>query len=321
MAGFTLKFDAETSGNYKIGYRDSAYPSDSYKYKEVYVNNTSYPHEVSVSIEVEGNLYCADVIYEGWILPMCFGEVYQPGQDVPDNATTFVHTVQQISNNCSKLKVTLQGFGIASVTITDPGGGYTEAPAITLIRDVADTNVDDAILVPVIESGKVTAINVQYAGTYNGVPTLSIAAPGSGTQATAVAVLEINGEDIPTEDIANFACSSVNGTTNIVLDTIGTYIQMCGNYGTAQNIISKNYKVENEGCCYCESCCNVTIDATSATSGSVEYSYNKCWDESGVTTYFAELQHGQSITLNNVILDTVYTFGETLDVSAVITHD
>ena len=339
MAGFTLKFDAQTSGNYKIAYKDADDPCAVYQYKEVYVNNQSYPHEVSVNIEIEGSLYCDNITYEGWVLPMCFGEVYQPGQTVPDHATTFTHVISQITNNCEKIDVTLKGYQISWINVDDSGSGYTysDPPTVVITRDPNDAtdiefqfDANNATAV-INNSGQITGVmfdnemsDINARGTYdkNNPPSISIVGGTFVDQASLSLTVETTGRGIKASDVEQFACSTTIGdNTTFALENVNDTISLCGNVTTARQLISNNYDVVSDGCCYCEECHNVTIDATAASTGYIEYSYNKCWDESGVTTYFAKLNSGESITLTNVILSTFFTFNETLDVSAVITHD
>lgn len=340
MAGFTLKFDAQTSGNYKIAYKDADDPCAVYQYKEVYVNNQSYPHEVSVNIDIEGSLYCDNITYTGWVLPMCFGEVYQPGQTVPDHATIFTHVIGSIANQCHRLYLHLAGYKIESFTIDNGGSGYDESdpPTLTIVRDAydplvpddpLDPNPYDAVsIVPVISDGEIVGVNFTSAsmnrgGAYNPQhlndptmdPTVTITG-GIGTGAVITPVLANSGDTITTENIDEIACSDVTNTMSITLTTPDDKFQMCGNQTTARSLIPIHYNVDDLGCCYCEQCGEATIDATAATSGSMFYCYNKCWDESSVTMFFAEIKHGETVVLSNAIKETYNVLSSTLDVPA-----
>lgn len=316
MAGFTLKFDAQTSGNYKIAYRDADDPCAVYQYKEVYVNNTSYPHEISVNIEIEGSLYCDDITYDGWILPMCFGEVYQPGQDVPDNATTFTHVMSKIPSDCDKLEIVLTGYKIESFDITNGGSGYDEndPPTLTIVRnDVLSSDYDAVGIVPIISGGEIVGVNfvssgMNKGGAYNPQhidgdtvhdPTVTITG-GVGSGAVITPVLADSGDEFQLED---FACSSV-GDSSVSIEFAGKAIYTCGKESTARSILPVHYDVsilDNE-CCYCDACADVKISTLNAVTGSVKYGYTKCWDNGGTTTYYSSINANEEVVLQNVII-------------------
>lgn len=76
----------------------------------------------------------------------------------------------------------VNGF-LAAIDVTNPGSGYTAAPAVT----ITDTTGSGATAVANVNNGQVVSITVQNAGTgYSQNPTITIAAPPSGLAAVTV---------------------------------------------------------------------------------------------------------------------------------------
>lgn len=73
----------------------------------------------------------------------------------------------------------VNGF-LAAINVTNPGSGYTTAPAVT----ITDTTGSGAVAVANVNNGQVVSITVQNAGTgYSQNPTITVAAPPSGLAA------------------------------------------------------------------------------------------------------------------------------------------
>jgi len=76
---------------------------------------------------------------------------------------------------------------VTSVTITDPGTGYTTAPNVTFAGGGGSGAAATAII---NTAGNVVAVVITNFGTgYTSSPTVTIAAPGSGTQATGTSAI------------------------------------------------------------------------------------------------------------------------------------
>jgi len=96
--------------------------------------------------------------------------------------------------NLSLFRASGPGAGIVgSISITNPGSGYLEAPAVTISPAAGDTTGRGAIANATIDplTGAVTDIAMNVTGSsYSLTPVVTIAAPpAGGTQATAVANL------------------------------------------------------------------------------------------------------------------------------------
>ena len=84
-------------------------------------------------------------------------------------------------------------YGVASVTITDGGSGYTSAPTVTF--GAAPSGGTTAAGTAVVPSG-VTSVTVTNGGSgYTSAPTVTFSAPASGTRATGTAKLAETGYD------------------------------------------------------------------------------------------------------------------------------
>lgn len=76
---------------------------------------------------------------------------------------------------------TISSGVVVAVTVTNAGSGYTTAPSVTFSTGAATANA-------VVATGQVNSITLTNAGTgYTASPTITIAAPSSGTTATAIA--------------------------------------------------------------------------------------------------------------------------------------
>jgi len=76
----------------------------------------------------------------------------------------------------------VNGF-LAAINVTNPGSGYTTAPAVT----ITDTTGSGAVAIANVNNGQVVSITVQNAGTgYSQNPTITIAAPPSGLAAVTI---------------------------------------------------------------------------------------------------------------------------------------
>lgn len=309
MANFVLNFSAYTSGVHKIAWRTFETPVGEYNYINVNVNAPSYPVVQSVTIPVNGSLYCADdgngrtgIEFTGWILPMCYGEEYNNDPMIPDHATTFTHKVEKVNDNCHDYTVTLIGMPLV-IEVVDGGTGYTDVPEITVVRDPADTNTADCEPVAIISGGSITGVtfNNNNKGSYDPshLPTVSVTGNAS-LGASTPALLKVG--------MYEYVCDGYYGNYKDYekeFTTLGESVNMCANETAIQDITPCVSVVDN-GPCHCCSCKDVTIDASAADDGQCLVWYNTCWDESGtVTLYSKEIAHGETIVLQNVIVDSL----------------
>ena len=84
-------------------------------------------------------------------------------------------------------------YGVASVTVTNRGSGYTAAPTVTF--SAPPSGGTTALGTAVLQSG-VTSVTVTNRGSgYTAAPTVTFSAPPSGTRATGTARLASGGND------------------------------------------------------------------------------------------------------------------------------
>ncbi|MGQ8337465.1 RagB/SusD family nutrient uptake outer membrane protein [Sunxiuqinia sp. A32] len=83
------------------------------------------------------------------------------------------------------------GKSLKSISVTNPGTGYDAgSTTVTVVGGTAVAGLDPVSVIPVVEDGAITAINISNYGTmYNGEPTISIESSAGGIGAEAVAVL------------------------------------------------------------------------------------------------------------------------------------
>ena len=128
-----------------------------------------------------------------------------PDTDEPTGGGASVTSIEILHRGVFRPMVTISGTGtgavavavmsaggaVASITILDPGTGYTEPPEITLDGDATATATINADTTSP-NYGQITAISVTAGGDYLPDITLSAPAPG-GTQAEATATLDPQG--------------------------------------------------------------------------------------------------------------------------------
>ncbi|HEY2093393.1 MAG TPA: C25 family cysteine peptidase [Thermoanaerobaculia bacterium] len=111
--------------------------------------------------------------------------------------------------------------GVASISVTGGGSGYTTTPAVTILGGGGSNATASAV----ISGGVVTGIIVTNPGSgYTSAPVVTIAPPAAGTTATATAVLRSTAISNPnvTYNIGSLpAGSSVSLTINVTIATSG----------------------------------------------------------------------------------------------------
>ena len=122
---------------------------------------------------------------------------------------------------------------VTSITVTAGGSGYVSAPAVT----VSGSSVAAATATATVSGGAVTAITVVSSGTgFLATPTVTIAAPPSGVQATATAV--INGFSGSTVTVAG-GLPVIDKGTRFVLRKDHTLGSLFGNADSA-NLVTRS---------------------------------------------------------------------------------
>ncbi len=133
---------------------------------------TTAPTSTTAGTAYTGVNYDAEV-------PLEFSEI-DPVQNTAVNAA-----VNTAGFNENTVWVRPANGGIAAITVTNGGSGYTTVPNVT----ITGGGGTGAVATAVVTGGAVTAINVTTPGVYQTPPTISIDPPISGTTATATATV------------------------------------------------------------------------------------------------------------------------------------
>jgi hypothetical protein len=105
---------------------------------------------------------------------------------------------------------TIASGAVVAVTVTNSGSGYTTAPSVTFSSGAATANA-------VIATGQVNSITLTNAGTgYTASPTVTIAAPPSGTTATAIASFNTFKTGTVAVTITNGGSGYINAANTVV---------------------------------------------------------------------------------------------------------
>jgi phage tail sheath protein FI len=100
--------------------------------------------------------------------------------------------------------------GVSSITIGNAGSGYSSTPPEVTVSAPDQEGGVQAVITATVSGGVVSALNIVTAGTgYSSAPTLTIAAPPSGTTATATATVAAAGVKIKNGE--HYTTNFVNG--------------------------------------------------------------------------------------------------------------
>lgn len=127
MAGFTLEFIANTTGDHYVCYRDT---NTADPYTCITVNVTTLGPE-TVEINIPNNIYCDNTEYEGYIVAACQDQTDANTDGVPDTALTFnFPTIPQEVDPCTLVEFTCNSVDVAAVSMnsTQVGSGYVGLP-------------------------------------------------------------------------------------------------------------------------------------------------------------------------------------------------
>ncbi len=133
MSKFTISFQANTSGEHRVGYR--SYVDAPLFYNTINIQVVE-PGLQTVDIEVEGNLYCANegVEFTGYVIAACqgYGDINSDG--IPDLALTWQLTMAEQIDPCKKYTIECENVPLKAhplgLILNDGGAGYGGAPAV-----------------------------------------------------------------------------------------------------------------------------------------------------------------------------------------------
>ena len=303
MASFTINFQANTVGDHYIGYRTYNDPPNTYT---VITENVSTPGAQAVEIQVPGNVYCGDIVYDGYVIASCQDQTDTGGNGIPDLAITWTVTLLQQTDPCVYAEITCDNTPIDSVTVTNGGtGGYVVGDSIT----VTEANPGDELVAAVLEVGSETGgiidtINVINPGSYKSAPTLT-AATGNGD-----AVLEAVMEACPLINLASIDCLGDDG---LAVDpsytlSLGDSITYCIDILTAGGTLGSQFIINDTDFCHCHTCKSYLVQNNDSVPRKI--TFQTCWDVSQtnfIQTTSVLLAAGQSYNVTCAMEDTLVT--------------
>lgn len=131
MASFDINFQANTTGDHYVGWRTYDMLPNTYNVETI---NVTIPGAQTVTIEVDGSLYCAnsDIQYTGYVIAACMNQNDGNADGIPDLALTWtIDMVQQI-DPCIKTRITCDNVPLNTINITNKGDSYTSPPTVTV---------------------------------------------------------------------------------------------------------------------------------------------------------------------------------------------
>ena len=328
MASFDINFNANTTGDHYIGYRTYNDPANMYTVITVTV---ATPGLQAVTIDVPGNLYCAhsDIEYSGYIIAACQDQIDGNADGIPDLALTWTVTLLQQTDPCIKTDILCESVPIASITIDDNGTGSCAPDGVYPLTITEVTPGDEIVAANIdvtVTGGVVVSYTINNPGQYKVAPNLTHAITGCSSPAAFTAVMG----SCPVLNLGNHDCQNQNDLTGIpdyTLD-LGETARICADTSTlgslASNFITTTVTdVSDDGNCHCESCTNVTVEPTGATSGAGKVTYQTCWDESNpigsaVLMVTQIVNWNNTINLGCIIEDTLVMDQGTLDQPIVV---
>jgi hypothetical protein len=145
MANFTVNFQANTTGEHRVYYRkyndDPTLNPSPPTYTDYVSVVVSVPGPQAVVIEpageIEGNLYCGDIEYQGYIVAEYqFSDPDTNNNGIPDSAevagAVFTVLLGQQTDPCILYDITCDNVPVQDVTVDVKGSGYTSAPTVSI---------------------------------------------------------------------------------------------------------------------------------------------------------------------------------------------
>lgn len=255
-ATLTIEFVSNYAGAHRVCYRIGG----SGPYTCALVNCTgggaTCSYDISVNVD---NETCPVVNFNGYAQAAC--------EDINSTNNRIPFSYDFTPNpTCKRYTVTCESVGIASITITNGGSGYTPGShPVVLISGGGGSGATATATAN--GSGVITSIILNTTGSgYTSIPAVTIAAGGGGgVTATAEAVLG------PCTELTSPGCSG----SGVIIPTIlalGESTNICS--PSAPTIPSDFSSVEN-GNCACN-CVELTLSVTGTPGDTIQYFYTQC---------------------------------------------
>jgi hypothetical protein len=297
MATLTINFQANTSGDHYVGYREIH--MDPVGVFTVITVNCPTPGNYDAIIPIEGSLYCGPLHFAGYLVADCqdletgidgypFGSI-QWTQDMAEQLDPCVQT----ELCCEFLPVPIEDLPVAF-----GGLSYSLGDILPFVESNPGDEIlpGDAIVTAVDGSGAITGARVNISGLWKDIPTVDATVHGDGL---AIIPPPIALSPCPSVNLVNVVCLTVNDKGsdygNQWNPAKGECITLCAKADlvAVEAEVGPSYEVTQEGNCKCKGCETIQFTTSGATSGSLTVSYNKCWDRgSGETLVIVDIPHG-----------------------------
>lgn len=280
MSTFTINFNAQFPGQHIIGYRTYNTPANTYL---TVTQDVTAIGDVSVEIQVPGNLYCAHagITYDYYVLARCLNETLTDTNldGVPDFAVTDSITIAQETDPCNVNVIECIAAPISTVTITDNGTSLcTDGTYNVVVTAAPGTELSPADITVTVSGGLITSYTINDGGLYTTNPTLSVTIPNCSTSPTLTCVLGTSPLTLDTLVYGEITIYDGYGVTHDM--EIGDILTLSVNpaiavtLGDAFDVTA--YSIEN---CHCNECAKITVDSTDASTGFGKLIYQTCWDQ------------------------------------------
>jgi hypothetical protein len=257
MSTITVAFTSNYAGPHRVCWRIGS--SGAYDCSTV-VNCAGSGDSCQAVIDVGtlDNETCDEIEFEGYVQSMCEDISSEDGR-VPFTVTFTPDPA------CNRYTVTCANVGIASFTVLSGGSGYDpfNPPVVT----ISGGGGSGAAGVAVVTGDAVTSITLTNAGSgYTSIPTVTIAAPSPGVQATASAVLE----DCP--EFLGSDCTAPSPAPTVGELSLGESIAICKSSALS---LSSQFDVEETGNCLCN-CTQYTVSNNGLSPADITIQYTAC---------------------------------------------
>lgn len=326
MSTFTINFNAQFPGQHIIGYRTYNTPVNTYF---TVTENITTVGDVSVEIQVPGNLYCAHagITYDYYVLARCLNETLVDTNldGVPDFAVTDSITIPQETDPCNVNVIECVAVPISTVTITDDGTSLcTDGTYNVAITAAPGTEISPADITVTVSGGKITSFTIIDGGLYSTNPTLAVTIPNCSTSPTLTSTLGTSVLTLDTLVYGEITIYDGYGVTHAmeVGDTLTLAVDpaVVATLGDAFDVSA--YSIEN---CHCNECAKITVNSTDASTGFGKLIYQTCWDQGdsdhALRTIVRKINADVILSLGCILNSTLNILEGTLDGNVTFTTE
>jgi len=285
MASFTVDFQANTTGDHNICYREVG-SGDPYTCETVNVTATG-PN--SLTIQLSLNLYCQDIELEGYIIAACQDQTDADLDGVPDLAITFIVPIlTQVADPCPLWSITCNSVGISAIGVGGGSAGYTTGTyTVPTTGGIAIT--PGSVEITVSAGGVIQLFTtILDPGEYTAAPTgLDLSSVPNGGAPTPPSGYTVDMLPCTTLDLTTLACNSClpgeAQPTNIQLE-LGDSVELCADEtaiaGLASEFVTREEAQPSGGGCHCIDCNGLYV--RNELDKTVAVYYQTCWEDGAI---------------------------------------